>query len=203
MYVCNQKRFRNRGQLTVRVMIAGLSAIMLFFCFSGLALAASEGGSPGWLETDWYRLMNFTVLITALFFLLKKPVSQALNNRIQGIKEQLAELEAGKKEAEEKLAEYNEKFNQLDKETEKLVAEYVKQGQDAKARIIKEAEASADKLEAQAKKNIENEFKKAREQLQVEVLDRALTKAEDLIKGKITSEDQDRLVNEYLEKVVV
>ena len=34
--------------------------------------------------------MNFSVLAIGLFLVLKKPVSQALGGRIQGIKEQLA-----------------------------------------------------------------------------------------------------------------
>ena len=34
------------------------------------------------------------------------------------------------------------------------------------------------------------------------ILEKALTKAEELLKDKITSEDQNRLVDEYLDKVV-
>jgi F-type H+-transporting ATPase subunit b len=62
--------------------------------------------------------MNFAVLFIALFFLLKKPVANALNARISGIKEQLEELEAQKAEAEKQLSEYNERLSLLDKEAE-------------------------------------------------------------------------------------
>jgi len=180
-------------------------AIMLvLFLFSGVA-AASGGGdnaSKGWVATDTYKVMNFAVLAIGLFLLLRKPVSQALNDRIKGIKEQLSELEEKKEEAEKKLAEYNEKFLKLDKESEQIVAEYIKQGNEAKARILKEAESAVVKLEEQAKKNIENEFKKAKSKLQEEILEQALVKAEEIIKSKIDTKDQDRLVDEYLEKVV-
>jgi len=146
--------------------------------------------------------MNFSVLAIGLFLLLRKPISQALNGRIKGIKEQLSELEEKKEAAEKKLAEYNERFLKLDKEAEQIVAEYIKQGNEAKARILKEAESAAVKLEEQAKKNIENEFKKAKSKLQEEILEQALVKAEEIIKSKIDTKDQDRLVDEYLEKVV-
>ena len=119
-----------------------------------------------------------------MFFLLRKPLSQALRGRVKGIEEQLSELEAQKAEAEKKLAEYNQKFAQLEKETEGIVAEYVRQGEDAKVRILKEAEAAADKLQAQAQKNIESEIQRVKVRLQAEIL------------------DQEKLVDEYLAKVV-
>lgn len=178
--------------------------MLLLFLFSGFAAASGDGGqeSKGWVATDTYKVMNFSVLAIGLFLLLRKPVSQALNSRIKGIKEQLSELEEKKEAAEKKLAEYNERFLKLDKEAEQIVSEYIKQGNEAKTRILKEAESAAVKLEEQAKKNIENEFKKAKSKLQEEILEQALVKAEEIIKSKIDTKDQDRLVDEYLEKVV-
>jgi len=180
-----------------------IAAILMVCVFVGIC-AAESGGSDAttWKKTDWYKVLNFAILTIGLFLIVRKPVSNFLNGRIQGIKEQLNELEESKKEAEQKLAKYNEKFNRLEQETEKLIADYVKQGNEAKKRIIKEAGTAAEKLEDQAKKNIENEFKKAREKLQKEILEQALAKAEKIIKNKITNQDQDRLVDEYLEKVV-
>lgn len=159
-------------------------------------------GTKGWVPTDTYRVMNFGVLAIALFFLLRKPVAKALNARIEGIKEQLNDLEAKKQKALEELAEYNAKLSNLDGEAEKILAQYEKQGIEAKARILKEAEAAAQKLEEQAKRNIEHEFKMARQSLQNEIMEKALAKAEELLKDKITEQDQERLVDEYLEKVV-
>jgi F-type H+-transporting ATPase subunit b len=146
--------------------------------------------------------MNFAVLAIALFFILKKPVSQALNSRIDGIKEQLKDLEMKKNAAEKELADYNEKLSHLDQEAEKIVAEYVRQGDEARARILKEAESAAEKLEKQAMKTIEHEFEQAKLQLHEEIMEKALVKAEKILKAQITGDDQDRLVDEYLEKVV-
>lgn len=193
---CKHSLIKSRTFMAVVIML-------LLFLFSGVAVASGGGQeSKGWVATDTYKVMNFAVLAIGLFILLRKPVSQALNGRIKGIKEQLSELEEKKEAAEKKLAEYNEKFLKLDKESEQIVAEYIKQGNEAKIRILKEAESAAVKLEEQAKKNIENEFKKAKSKLQEEILEQALVKAEEIIKSKIDTKDQDRLVDEYLEKVV-
>ena len=181
-----------------------ISYVLLFVIFSiSTALCASgEGGTKGWVSTDTFRVMNFTVLAVALFFVLRKPLSQALGSRIKGIKEQLDDLEAQKAEAEKKLAEYNQQLAQLEKEAEKIVDDYVRQGNEAKARILKEAEASAEKLQVQARRNIEHEFAQAKLELQKEIFEKSLVKAEEIIRSKFSGEDQDRIVDDYLKKVV-
>ena len=192
------KQIRKQDKVMIISRLVLVFALMGIVC-AGPALAASGGG---WVKEDWAKLMNFAVLAIALFFILKKPLTQALNARITGIKEELETLEKRKQEAEKQLEAYNQKLTQLDGEAEKLIQSYIQQGEEAKARIIKEAQSTAEKLEEQAKRHIEHEFTQAKTQLQAEVLEEALAKAEEIIKTKISSEDQDRLVDEYLEKVV-
>ena len=189
-----------------RRFIAAIFVLVLVFSVMSISavMASSEGGggTKGWIATDTFRVINFVVLAVALVFILRKPLSQALSSRIKGIKEQLEDLEARKAEAEKKLAEYKEKLAQLEGEAEKIIDDYIKQGQEAKSRILKEAEASAEKLKAQARRNIEHEFEQAKLKLQEEIFATSLQKAEEIIKNKITADDQDRIVDEYLKKVV-
>jgi len=188
-----------------RVIIGAI--LVLFVCLSlgmGTVLGASgeESGAKHWIATDTYRVINFVVLLAALIFVLRKPISQALSSRIKNIREQLDSLEAQKAEAEKQLAQYNEKLSQLEKEAEKIIKGYIRQGNEAKAKILKEAEETAKKLQAQALRNIEHEFDKARQELQREVVGKSLEKAEQTLKKVITARAQDKLVDEYLDKVV-
>jgi len=206
---------KSSGFSKKRVAFSIIMAVLVLFCYAGSALGSSDShdasagehggdhGTKGWVETDTYRVMNFAVLAIALFFVLRKPVSQALNGRIKDIQNQLSDLEEKKKEAENKLAEYDKKIASLDQEAEKIIAEYVRQGKEAHKKIIEESKKESEKLEFQAKRKIEHEFSAAKKQLQAEILEKALAKAEGLVKEKINSEDQDRLVDEYLDKVVV
>ncbi len=146
--------------------------------------------------------MNFVVLAGALVFVLRKPVSQALSSRIKGIQEQLESLEVRRAEAEKQLAQYNEKLSKLESEAVKIVDAYIKQGNEAKAKILKEAEQTAEKLRAQARRNIEHEFDKAKQKLQQEVVESSLQKAKESLKKEITAQDQDKLIDEYINKVV-
>jgi len=192
-----QKQLKNKFFLCIFL------AVFLLLSLNGAA-ASSDGehASKGWLATDTYRVMNFAVLALALFFVLRKPVSQALSSRSDGIKKQLADLEARKEDVEKKLAEYNEKLSKLDNQAEEIVAQYIQQGHDTKDKILKEAGLAADKLEEQARKNIEYEFKQAKLKLQKEILEKSLLKAEEMIREKINDQDQEKLIDEYLNKVV-
>ncbi|MCU0585987.1 MAG: ATP synthase F0 subunit B [Desulfobacterales bacterium] len=175
-----------------------LPAAALLVAASGTAWAA--GG--GFTATDGFRVMNFVVLAGVLFFLLRKPIPRALNGRISGIQDQLKDLEARKAEAEKQLAETNQRLSALEKEAERITADYIRQGQEAKARILKEAEAAAAKVQAQARRSIEYEFEQAKARLQAEIFEKSLVNAEELLKRSITPQDQARLVEDYLEKVV-
>jgi F-type H+-transporting ATPase subunit b len=179
--------------------------VLLFLVISVSTVLGASGeasGSKGWVSTDTFRVLNFTVLVVALVFVLRKPLSQALGTRIKVIRQQLEDLEARKAEAERQLAEYNEKLARLEKEADKIVEDYIKQGKEAKARILKEAETSAEKLKDQARRNIDHEFEQAKSLLQAEIFETSLAKAEEIIKNKISKDDQDRIVDEYLKKVV-
>ena len=171
MRLLGSNRRQPRKRMWTRVLPA---ASALLVCVSGTVWAASGGdsGHGGFTSTDWFRVMNFAVLFAILFFLLRKPIPRALNSRIQGIRDQLKDLEAKKAEAERQLAEYNQKLGTLEKEAERIMADYIRQGHEAKAR------------------------------LQTEIFEKSLAHAESLLKGSITAKDQSRLVEEYLEKVV-
>jgi len=188
----------------VRYVSSLLAVVSILFAF-GSAWASSEGGGGGidkGKDLIW-RTMNFGVLAAVLIFLLRKPLAKGLASRRQGIKDRLDDLEKQKQEAAKQLAEYKEKLTRLDEEAEKIIAQYIQDGEAAKAKIIEEATAASEKLQEQAKKNIEHEFDKAKQELKAEMAEQAVAMAEELIKKHIKDEDQEQIIDEYLTKVVV
>lgn len=187
----------NRWHLTVSGVVLALVA------FSGSAMASSAGGEVhnSWLEIDTWKVLNFGILAIAGFLIARKPVAEFFSSRVKDIEEELGGLEQKKAEAQKKLAEYEARFRNLDQESKQILEDYIKQGEEAKKRIIAEAGAQADKLEDMAKRTIAQEFKTAKAALQQEIVERAMGQAEAVIKESISSDDQDRLVDEYLKKV--
>jgi F-type H+-transporting ATPase subunit b len=198
------KAFVRMGKARYVVSILVVVSVLLAF---GSVWASSEGGhGEGKLNKKLdllWRTINFAVLAGIVIFLVRKPIAQGLASRRQGIQDQLDDLEKQKQDAERQLAGYKEKLRVLDKEVEKILAEYIREGEVAKGKIIEEAKVAAEKLQEQAKKSIEHEFHKAKQQLKAEMAEQAVATAEELIKKHINDEDQERILGEYLTKVVV
>jgi F-type H+-transporting ATPase subunit b len=186
-----------------QIKVSGVAALIL-----GGVVATAWAASPhgevhnSWLTIDTWKTLNFAVLAIALFLLGRKPVKTFFSSRKKEIADELKDLEQKKAEAEKQLAEYQARFNNLDQESRQIIDDYIKQGEEAKKRIIAQAEAQAEKLEDMAKRTIEQEFKTARLKLQKEISALAVERAENVIQKAISSEDQEKLVDDYLKKVV-
>ena len=192
-----------KNEVTRRFLWGSISAVCAVLALAGVAWAAGGDGEVhnAWLPEDNWKALNFAVLALVLFFIGKKVIPPLLRSRAKGIEEEIDELEKKKAEAEKTLAEYQAKFKNLDQESKQIVEDYIKQGEEAKKRILAEAEAQAEKLEDMAKRNIEQEFKAAKAKLQQEVVEKAMEQAEKVIKKSIKAKDQDKLVDAYLKKV--
>ncbi|MCP3899898.1 MAG: F0F1 ATP synthase subunit B [Desulfobacteraceae bacterium] len=182
-------------------------ALVTFFC-STIVWASGGGGEHAapavshWVKQDTAKVLNFFLLAIILFFVAKKPVKEFFTSRIKGIEEELTDLEQKKQEAEKKIAALEARLQDLDGESKKIIETYVQQGEEAKKRILTEAQEEATKLEEMAKRNIDMEFKTATAELKKEITEKAILEAEKLIQSSISSKDQDKLVDDYLEKVV-
>ncbi len=184
--------------------IAGfMLAVGSIACASSGGDAHGGGGHNNWLITDTWKVLNFGILAVIGFFLLKKPAVEFFSSRKKNIEDEINELEQKKADAQKKLVEYQDKFKNLDQESKQIVENYIKQGEEAKTRIIAEAQAQAEKLEEMAKHTIAQEFKSAKVKLQQEIAQKAMEKAQEVIIASISSADQDKLVDQYLKKVVV
>jgi F-type H+-transporting ATPase subunit b len=192
---------RLTGKYRVAVGVMGLC-----FCLSGLVWASEAGGHAAAHGLNWgdfaLRILNFAIMAAILFKLLKKPVVNFLASRRENIDKALAELEQKKQEAEAKLSEYKGKLAVLERETEKIVAEYVQEGEIEKQKIISAAEKQALYVRQQAEVAIQQEVKSAKDKLQAEIAELSVAAAEDILRKNIEAQDQQRLVQEFMTRVV-
>lgn len=177
--------------------------------FATLCLAAGgEGGghhpdTGAQLKDFAWRVLDFALLAAILWWAIKKAnVKGALADRRDGIEKALSEAVTAKEAAEAKMAEYADKLARANKEIEEIQASMKRDGEAEKARIIAEANAAAVKIREQAAQAAAQEVLKARMELREEAGRLAVQLAEQTLKEKIEKNDQDRLVGEYLAKVV-
>jgi F-type H+-transporting ATPase subunit b len=179
---------------------------------TGLAVAgfASEGGegaqhvdSAKQMKDFMWRVLDFSALLAIIVWALKKAnVKGSLAARQQAIDKALKEAAEAKAAAEMKFAEYSAKLAAANKEIDEIYAAIRTEGEAEKARIIAEAKLSAAKISEQAQQAADQEVLKARTELRKEAARLAVQLAEENITEKIRKDDQDRLVGEYLTKVV-
>ncbi len=194
---------RHRGARTTFI-IFGCVGFMVLLAL-GIAWAAEEAGHDG--HSMWpdffYRLLNFIFMVGVLVFLVKKlNLKGYFTKRTENIANTLRDLEEKKKEAEKTYEEYKQKLARLEEETDRILQEYVEQGEREKAKIIANAEKAAAEIREQTDLAIEQEIKSAKEDLQREIAELSVTAAETLLKEKIAEEDQKKLVDDFMTKVV-
>lgn len=192
------------------VAIAGIQFVLLVALVSFGFASGGEGGAHGgghggaaqWKDFMW-RCIDFAALVLILVWAVKKAdMKKALADRQAGIDKALREADEMKAAAEKKFAEYSAKLARANKEAEELQKVIREDGLAEKARILAEAKVAAEKIKDQAKTMADQEIARAKAELREEASRLAVQLAEQKLKSAMSADDQDRLVGEYLTKVV-
>lgn len=182
-------------------------AILLIFLslipLAALASAAEEGhGSEGVnIKTEISRIINFAIIVTALYFLLRKPLGGYLSLRRENLRKALDEARKARETAEQRMGQMEERLRSLDQETERMKREAEEERGRLRGRILREAEEGARKIKEDAILSIEQELLLAKKGLHDEAAQLAVELAEGIIKKHLTREDQDRMVDHFLDSV--
>jgi F-type H+-transporting ATPase subunit b len=168
------------------------------------AQAASAGGE---FHYNWWdfllRIINIAIFIAVLYYLLHKKIRSFFGGRRETIEHQLTDLSDRKSQAHTRLEEVEEKISDLEQERARILADYKAQGETIRDSIIKNAEASAEQIKAQAKTTAAQEAKQAVENLRAEMAEMVVDSAQHILEEKLTTEEHEALIDKYLNKVVL
>ena len=164
--------------------------------------AAPEGGEhhgPGMAVV--YHAINFAILFGVLFYFLRKPVKEFFASRATLIRGNIEEAKQRKEEAAKKYAEYEHRLQSIEGEMQGLISSLKHDGELEQKRLLETAKQQATSLQSNSERMLQQELRKAKEDLKREAVGLAGQLAEDLIRKNLTPEDQGRLVGQYLEKM--
>jgi F-type H+-transporting ATPase subunit b len=168
-----------------------------------LASSGGEGGSdeanPVW--TMAWRILNFLILMGLLWKLLADKMKGFFGDRRVEIARMIEDADKAKADAEKQYAEYQQKLGNVDKDIQEIKESIMGELEGEKQRIIEEGKIAAERIVAQAKWSAEQEVLKAKNALRNQVIDMAGDMAAGLVTNSMTTDDQKRLLEEYLEKV--
>lgn len=183
-----------------------ITAVFVLLVSVGFAFASAEaeGGHHG---GDWFGLFkkafNLIILVGLLYWLLAAKIKEFFVGRRAEIKESLEKAVERKAEAEKKYREYSEKIDKASTEIDGIIEMIRAQGVTEKQKIIEDAERTAKKMKEDAHARIEQEMKKATEQLKAQAVELSVQMAEEILKKSITQDDHAAMVKEYVNKVVI
>lgn len=157
--------------------------------------------TPAKLKDLLWRCMNFAALVIILVVFASKPIAAGLNSRREGIAARKDDLEAEKAKAQKMYSEYETKLSKIDVEVKNIIDAAVAQGEKEREQIVADAERMAVDIKRKAESAVHNATIEARRSLRIEMADKAVEIAEELVKKSLKAKDQNRLIENCLAKV--
>ncbi len=171
------------------------------------ALVFLTTGEPeaagGGLRDFLGRVVNFLVLAGGLGFLLFKPLRSFLARQGENIAKSLAAAEEARLEAGRKYEAARGKMADLDREARELRDGAGEEARLERERIVRLAVADADRVKRMAAEEVELQRRAAVKELRAHAADRLVALAEQRLRESLTAEDQARLVDASIERLVV
>ncbi len=174
---------------------------------TNVLLTAGEE-TPRYQELVTLVPWNFIAQILNLFlqmFLIKKflfkPIREVLEKRKAKADAEISDAVKAKEEALAMKAEYEQNMLEARDKANAILADATKTASAKSDEILKEASANAVAIKAKAEKDIEQEKRKAVNELKEEIGGMAMEIAGKVIEREINEEDHNKLINEFIEKV--
>lgn len=148
-------------------------------------------------------VVQLIATIILVFFVVKffwKPIKKNIDIRREYIKNNVDEAGKLKEEAQTNLNTSNMKIKKATVEARRLKEEAEAEALLARQKILKEAEVEVQRRIQIAEEQIAKEREEARQEIRDEIITVAMAAASKIVEREITSEDNERLVKEFLEE---
>lgn len=147
------------------------------------------------------QILNLFIQILLIKKFLFKPIREVLEKRKAKADSVIADAEKTKSEAEAMKAEYEENMKDAHEKANTILATAQKTANAQSEAIIREANESAVQIKAKAERDIEQEKRKAVNEIKDEIGGMAVEIAGKVIEREISEEDHIRLIDEFIEQV--
>jgi F-type H+-transporting ATPase subunit b len=194
---------RSRSSLRIRGIAAAVVGVAVLVA-PALVLAAEAGEGGGLIEINRsliIQLVNFLLLLLVLSRFLYRPLLGTLQGRSAAIKQQLAEAQAAREEAQRQLAEFEGRLRAAQADAQAVRERAVREAAELRERLTAEARQEATRLVEAAKAEIAHATRQARAELHAEIGILATEVAEHLIRKSLRGEDHQRLVREAMARI--
>ncbi|HYG81832.1 MAG TPA: ATP synthase F0 subunit B [Pyrinomonadaceae bacterium] len=166
--------------------------------------APAGGESPPWWNIpsfELWRWVNLLIFVGLFIYILRRPVSEAMRTRREGIRRDLMRAQEERNAALAKLEEVEQRLAKLDAEVASVREQSEREAAEERERIRRATEEETRKLREQAQREIESAGKAARQELREFAAEQSVQLAEEMIRRDIKPEDDARLVGLRIEEL--
>lgn len=145
-----------------------------------------------------FQLINFSVVVGAVSYLLYKPVLKILEERASRIEEAQAAARTTIEEKERLDKVEKNVIRRAEKQAAKIVEDARKAAKEAEAASLKKAKEQAKKEIAKAEANWESERTKYIEQIRAEYTAAVISSAEKVLGAELDKKKHEKLISDQL-----
>ncbi len=195
------------GKIVLAAVLVGLTVVLAQASETGatehksLYTLLAENPMPLLKDFLW-RVLNIAVLMWIVIKFAGKPVREFFANRSEILRKGVQEAQEAKAEAERIFTEYQAKLDGLEGELKAMETKASLEAEREQERMRQETETLVAKLKQQARQMADQEVATAQRSLRNEAAKLAVEVAERLVKENVSDSDRQRMVENYLEKVV-
>ena len=143
----------------------------------------------------WFNLAG---IILILSWLLYKPIAKFMNDRKERIRAEIENAAENLRKSEEAKATYDEKLAGIKGEREEILDTARKAAGEREAAIIAAANNEALLLMERARKEIEQEREKAKDEIRNQIVSVSAMMAEQFMGGQMDADTRDRILNQSI-----
>ena len=164
------------------------------------AQASGDGDGTAVMTLVW-QAVNLVLVVGVIAYFARKPIAEYLDQRRQGIQQDLQNSAKLLSDAEAKLAEWNARAERLDAEFAEIRETSRRLAEEERREILDQAEATAERIRKDGSAAVEQELRRARTSLAAEAAELAVDLAAKLVAEKVTPDDQALLFDEFLSRI--
>jgi len=177
----------------IRIALAG--ALLL-----AAPAGAAEGGESA-LRDIGFRVLNVLMLLALLLYFARKPIQNFFSERRNRIRDEIKQASELRREAEERHSKWQRRLVDLEAELESIRGAARERAEREREQILADARAAAQRIQSDAHMAIDRDMRRAVEQLRSEAADLAVELAGEMLAEKITADDRERLLDEFIARI--
>jgi F-type H+-transporting ATPase subunit b len=147
------------------------------------------------------QVLGFLILVLLLRMFAWKKLLKLLDERKESIAREFSQIEDAKKEMAKAKTEYEEKLLKIEELARIKIQEAVQQGKEITDEVRIQAQQQAREVINNARENIKYELAKAKEELKEQIVDLTIQATKNIIEEKLTSQQDEGIIREFLDKV--